>query len=55
MLGIKPIPNIQQKISDMIAKYRAETLDIEDVEFEEADLEFDALFPNTDSTPALEP
>ena len=47
MLGIKPIPNIQQKISDMIAKYRAETLDIEDVEFEEADLEFDTLFPLT--------
>ena len=45
VLGIKPIPNIQQKISDMIAKYRAETLDIEDVEFEEADLEFDKLFP----------
>ena len=47
VLGIKPIPNIQQKISDMIAKYRAETLDIEDVEFEEADLEFDTLFPLT--------
>lgn len=47
VLGIKPIPNIQQKISDMIAKYRAETLDIEDVEFEEADLEFDTLFPMT--------
>lgn len=44
VLGIKPIPNIQQKISDMIAKYRAETLDIEDVEFEEADLEFGELF-----------
>ena len=47
VLGIKPIPNIQQKISDMIAKYRAETLDIEDVEFEEADLEFDTLFSLT--------
>ena len=46
VLGIKPIPNIQQKISDMIAKYRAETLDIEDVEFEEADLEENVLFPN---------
>lgn len=45
VLGIKPIPNIQQKISDMIAKYRAETLDIEEVEFEEADLEFRKLFP----------
>lgn len=47
VLGIKPIPNIQKKISDMIAKYRAETLDIEDVEFEEADLEFDNLFPQS--------
>ena len=44
VLGIKPIPNIQQKISDMIAKYRAETLDIEDVEYEDADLEEDELF-----------
>lgn len=45
VLGIKPIPNIQRKISDMIKKYRAETIDIEDVEFEEADLELDSLFP----------
>ena len=45
VLGIKPIPNIQQKISDMIAKYSAETLDIEDVEWEEPDLEFGELFP----------
>ena len=29
----------------MIAKYRAETLDIEDVEWEEPDLEFWELFP----------
>lgn len=49
-LGIKPIPNIQQRISDMIAKYRAETLDIEDVEFEEADLELDSLFPLNTNT-----
>lgn len=45
VLGIKPIPNIQRKISDMIKKYRAETIDIEDVEFEEPDLELDSLFP----------
>ena len=44
VLGIKPIPNIQEKIQKMIAKYRAETLDIEDVEYEEADLEEDVLF-----------
>ena len=43
-LGIKPIPNIQEKIQKMIAKYRAETIDIEDVEYEEADLEENVLF-----------
>ena len=31
-------------IVKMIAKYRAETIDIEDVEYEEADLEEDVLF-----------
>ena len=45
VLGIQPIPNIKQKISAMIDKYRRETIDIEDVTFEEADLEFDQLFP----------
>ena len=44
VLGIKPITNIQEKIHKMIAKYRAETIDIEDVEYEEADLEEDVLF-----------
>jgi hypothetical protein len=46
VLGIEPIPNIQDKISAMIQKYRAETIDIEDVQFEEVDLEFPTLFPN---------
>ena len=52
VLGIKPIPNIQEKIQKMIAKYRAETIDIEDVEYEEADLEEDVLFSDkeTEST-----
>ena len=52
VLGIKPIPNIQEKIQKMIAKYRAETIDIEDVEYEEADLEEDVLFNDkeTEST-----
>jgi hypothetical protein len=45
VLGIEPIPNIQEKISAMIQKYRAETIDIEDVQFEEVDLELDTLFP----------
>ena len=47
VLGIKPIPNIQEKIQAMLKKYRAESMDIEDVEFEEADLELDSLFDNT--------
>lgn len=38
VLGIKPIPNVEQKIKDMIAKYRRESIDIEDVEYEEADV-----------------
>lgn len=46
VLGIEPIPNIQSKIDAMIEKYRKETIDIEDVEFEEVDLEFDTLFPD---------
>lgn len=46
VLGIEPIPNITEKISAMIEKYRKETIDIEDVEFEEVDLEFDTLFPD---------
>lgn len=46
VLGIEPIPNLQTKIDAMIDKYRKETIDIEDVDFEEADLEFDSLFPD---------
>ena len=34
------------KISAMIEKYRRETIDIEDVEFEEVDLELETLFPD---------
>ncbi|MDE6272899.1 MAG: hypothetical protein K2M31_07825 [Muribaculaceae bacterium] len=46
VLGIKPIPNIDQKIASMLEKYRAESADIDDVEFEEVDLEFDDIFKN---------
>ena len=44
VLGIKPIPNINEKIKEMLDKYRKETIDIEDIEFEEADLEEEELF-----------
>jgi hypothetical protein len=46
VLGIEPIPNLADKISAMIEKYRRETIDIQDVEFEEVDLEFENLFPD---------
>lgn len=45
VLGIKPIPNIQEKIKKMLEKYRAETMDIDDVTYEDADLEEGELFP----------
>lgn len=47
VLGIEPIPNVRKKIADLLKKYRADSMDIEDVEFEEADLEFDELFPKS--------
>lgn len=46
VLGIKPIPNIDEKIKSMIEKYRRESIDIEDVEAEDADLEQQELFPS---------
>ena len=45
VLGIKPIPNINERISQLLNKYKAENMDIEDVEYEEADLELNTLFP----------
>ena len=41
VLGIKPIPNIEKVISEMIEKYRVESLDIDDIEYEEADIIYD--------------
>ena len=48
VLGIKPVPNIREKIRAMIEKYTAESADIEDVEYEEADLEESELFNDAD-------
>lgn len=44
VLGINPIPNVDDHIARMLEFYRKETLDIDDVEYEEADLEEDELF-----------
>lgn len=53
VLGIKPIENLDEVVKSLIAKYRQETLDIEDVEFEEADLEEKSLFGNDSVQPHL--
>ena len=47
VLGIKPMPNLNERIAELLHKYQAENIDIEDIEFEEADLEENALFPPT--------
>lgn len=54
VLGIKPIPNIQQKIEETLKKYRAESIDIDDVEYEEVDLEFDELYPEDYKSPEFD-
>ena len=51
VLGIKPIPNLQEKIDKMIKHYGAETIDIEDIEYEEADLEEEMWNPKTEEQP----
>lgn len=45
VLGITPIPNLKDKIQSLLKKYRAETLDIEYIDYEPADTEEDTLFP----------
>lgn len=45
VLGIKPMPNLNERIAELLHKYQAENIDIEDIEFEEADLEENVLFP----------
>lgn len=48
-LGIKPIPNIQERIKAMLDKYIAESIDIQDVEYEEYDLEEHELFDDSNN------
>lgn len=50
VLGIKPIPNIDDKIKELLEKYRAESIDIDDIEYEEADIipdDFQEIAENT--------
>ena len=45
VLGIKPMPRLQERIQELLHKYQAENIDIEDIEYEEPDLQFEELFP----------
>ena len=54
VLGIKPMPRLQERIQQLLRKYKAENMDIEDIEFEEADLEETSLFPDSDDGEAQE-
>lgn len=47
VLGIKPMPRLQERIQELLHKYQAENIDIEDIQYEEADLEEKSLFPPT--------
>lgn len=45
VIGIKPIPNLEARQKALIEKYSRESIDIEDIGYEDADLEEDSLFP----------
>ena len=45
VLGITPIPHIRRKIDAMTKRYSEDNLDMQDIKYEEADLEEATLFP----------
>lgn len=45
VLGLKPIPNVYDHIAKLTKELSRDFVDIQDVEFEEADLEEYKLFP----------
>lgn len=53
ILGLKPIPNVFDYISKLTAELSRDFVDINDVEYEEADLEETHLFPS--SAPDVDP
>ena len=55
VLGIKPMPRLQERIQELLHKYQAENMDIEDIEFEEADLEEQTLFPDEEKNDGADP
>ena len=44
VLGLVPIPNLQKRIDALLKELSGESRDIEDITYEEADLEEDELF-----------
>ncbi len=38
VLGIKPLPNLRERIDKLLKKYSADNPDVEDIEFEESDV-----------------
>lgn len=46
VLGIKPIPDVYNHIAKLTKELSRDFVDIQDVEYEEADLEEDKLFPD---------
>lgn len=46
VLGLEPIPNINARISELLEKYRVETVDIDDVDFEAVDVDFNDIQAN---------
>lgn len=54
VLGIEPVPNLDEKIRATLAKYTRECIDVEDVQFEEADLMENELFPEFPDFPTPE-
>lgn len=46
-LGLKPIPNVYDRIAELTAELSRDLTDIEDVEYEEADLPESYLFPES--------
>lgn len=55
VLGIKAVPNIRERQKKLLEKYLKETADIEDVEYEPADLLEDRLFAPVDNPADNEP
>lgn len=48
-LGLKPIPNLYERIKKLTAELARDVIDIDDVEFEEADLMEQHLYPTSDN------